>query len=297
MPLPSLGFLRLTPPKPEDVGAPSSDTRDLIERVRDYHVNRERRVFFGAETGNVQLINDNVGRLNIHRRNDRGYTPLHVAVDAGHLDAVEALLRAGARVDARTGFADGTELRMPSIYMAAKKNHVDILAALLDAGADINRRTSDGQTAIMVAARRGHEECFDELIERDPDVNIVDNSGNAVIHYAVSEDRTEMIVPLIAGGADLDLAGEDGFTPLQVAILKTCDIIARMLIDADVELNTQNDFGATALHIACARGNFEVVQNLLNHNANRDILDGNGFSARQYAEAFDYVDIVRMFET
>ena len=60
MPLPSLGFLRLTPPKPEDVGAPSSDTRDLIERVRDYHVNRERRVFFGAETGNVQLINDNV---------------------------------------------------------------------------------------------------------------------------------------------------------------------------------------------------------------------------------------------
>ena len=106
-----------------------------------------------------------------------------------------------------------------------------------------------------------------------------------------------MIVPLIAGGADLDLAGEDGFTPLQVAILKTCDIIARMLINADVELNTQNDFGATALHIACARGNFEVVQNLLNHNANRDILDRNGFSARRVAEAFDYVDIVRMFET
>ena len=296
MPLPSLGFLRLTPPKPEDVGAPSSDTRDLIERVRDYHVKRER-VFLGAETGNVQLINNNVGRLNIHRRNDRGYTPLHVAVDAGHLDAVEALLRAGARVDARTGFADGTELRMPSIYMAAKKNHVDILAALLDAGADINRRTSDGQTAIMVAARRGYKECFDGLGARGAALNLVDDRGNAAIHYAVFEDRMEMIVPLITAGADTGLAGEHGFTPLQVAIRKDCDIIARMLIAAGVELNTRNDFGATALHIACERGNLGVVQNLLNHNANRDILDRNGFSARRVAEAFDYVDIVRMFET
>ena len=47
MPLPSLGFLRLTPPKPEDVGAPTQ-TPDLIERVRDYHVKRER-VFLGAK--------------------------------------------------------------------------------------------------------------------------------------------------------------------------------------------------------------------------------------------------------
>jgi len=48
---------------------------------------------------------------------------LHVAVDAAHLDAVEALLFARARVNARTGFADSTQLRMPSIYMAAMRNH------------------------------------------------------------------------------------------------------------------------------------------------------------------------------
>ena len=100
----------------------NSGTGDLVERVRQYHINRQRRVFLGAETGNVQLINDNVDRLNINRRNHRGYTPLHVAVDAGHLDAVEALLRARARVDMRTGFdartghADPQQLRICLLY-------------------------------------------------------------------------------------------------------------------------------------------------------------------------------------
>ena len=90
MPLPSLGLLRLTPPDIKDVGV-NSGTGDLSERVRRYHANRERRVFLGAEIGNVQMINDNVGRLNIKSRNDQATrrctwqsTPLP--------DAVEALL-------------------------------------------------------------------------------------------------------------------------------------------------------------------------------------------------------------
>ena len=301
MPLPSLGFLRLTPPKPEDVGAPSSGTDDLIERVRDYYVNRERerRVFLGAETGNVQLIHDNVGLNNIYRRNDLGYTPLHVAVDAAHINAVVALLEASTDgVDDLTGFADSTRLRMPSIYMAAMRNHVEILRALLDANADINRQTSEGQTAMMVASRHGHEECFTELGERGSELNlVVDNRGNAVIHHAVSRNRIDMIVPLINYGANLDLAGEDGFTPLQIAIHHDHNIIARMLIAAGVNLDTQNDRGSTALHIACAEGNVDVVENLLEYNANRDLLDNNGFSARRLAEVNSYRDIVRMFET
>ena len=295
----TVGRRHLKPTDADDDADPTgvglnSGTGDLSERVRRYHVNRERLVFLGAETGNVQLINDNVGRLNIRSRNDRGYTPLHVAVDAAHLDAVEALLRARARVDARTGFADSGQLRMPSIYMAAMRGHTEILCACLDAGANINRRTSAGQTAMMVAARLGHVECFDELGSRGAALNLVDGRGNAVVHYAVSRNRIGMVNQLIVHHADLNLPGEGGFTPLQLAIREEHDPIAQMLIDAGVDVDARNDGGATALHLACARGMRQVVRTLLEHGADRTILDADGFSARELAVEFQHGQIVRM---
>ena len=54
MPLPSLGLLRLTPPDIKDVGV-NSGTGDLSERVRRYHVNRERRVFL-AEGQDIAIM-------------------------------------------------------------------------------------------------------------------------------------------------------------------------------------------------------------------------------------------------
>ena len=284
----------------------NSGTGDLVERVRQYHINRQRRVFLGAETGNVQLINDNVSRLNIHRRNHRGYTPLHVAVDAGHLDAVEALLRARAKVDMRTGFdartghADPQQLRMPSIFIAAMRNHVDILEALLDAVADdaakMNRRTSAGETAMMVAARLGHAECFDELRARGAALNLVDNRGNAAIHYAVSGGWLYIVNQLIVHHADLDLPGEGGFTPLQLAIRDEHDPVARRLLEAGADVDARNNGGATALHFACARGMRRIVRILLRIGADRTLLDADGVSARELAVEFGHGRIVQMLD-
>ena len=66
MNLPSLGLVRLTPPAPEDVDdvgvGLNSGTGDLTERVRRHYTVRGERMLRGAETGDADLVAQNLGR-------------------------------------------------------------------------------------------------------------------------------------------------------------------------------------------------------------------------------------------
>eukprot|EP00793_Prasinoderma_coloniale_P006227 PRCOL_00001057-RA len=92
-----------------------------------------------------------------------GYTPLHYAARAGHLDAVELLLSRGARVDAATTAGGATAL-----HRAAYMGHVHVCAALLAAGADAGACDADGQTPLHKSAAQGRTEAFALLSEACP---------------------------------------------------------------------------------------------------------------------------------
>jgi hemoglobin len=77
------------------------------------------------------------------------HTPLYCLSNeckAGGGDAVRALIRGGALVDA----CDGVK-RCTALHMAARRGNVDIAEALLDCGADINARDSQGVTPLQRA--------------------------------------------------------------------------------------------------------------------------------------------------
>lgn len=90
-----------------------------------------------------------------------GYTPLHYASRAGHVDVVRALLEAGAAVNAAT-----TAGRATPLHRAAYVGHVEVVKLLLHAGAlpDLEDYP-EGHTALDKARQQGHLQVV-ELLEK-----------------------------------------------------------------------------------------------------------------------------------
>lgn len=65
----------------------------------------------------------------------------------------------------------------------------------------------------------------------------------------------------------------DGTTPLILAARMAIDGMVPNLITAQADINAADNNGKTALHWAASVNNFDAVQILLSHGANRDAQD------------------------
>jgi hypothetical protein len=77
-------------------------------------------------------------------------TALHFSAHEGHLDVVQALLKAGANVDAKDVYSK------TSLTLAAHQGHLDVVQALLKAGAKVDEKDVNSYTALHEAAYEGH---------------------------------------------------------------------------------------------------------------------------------------------
>jgi tetratricopeptide (TPR) repeat protein len=82
-----------------------------------------------------------------------------VAAWAGHTHTVQALLDAGAKVNARD------ENGLTPLMSAAGEGHTATVQALLDGAAEVDARGKDGGTALMLAAENGHTAIVELLKE------------------------------------------------------------------------------------------------------------------------------------
>lgn len=90
-------------------------------------------------------------------RERRGRTPLHSAALGGSLEAIELLLKRGAKVNA-TAAGGGTPL-----HYAARYGKTTATALLLSRGADHTARDDSGDTPLDDAVKRGHDEIASEI--------------------------------------------------------------------------------------------------------------------------------------
>ena len=105
----------------------------------------------------ARLIDDGA---EINERNARGYSPLMLAVYAGHRRTAQALLRLGA--DPESPDFGGSTVLMG----AAFKGHIDLMEMLIDFGADIHAKNASGLTAYDFATTFGRTEAAELLAAR-----------------------------------------------------------------------------------------------------------------------------------
>ena len=96
-------------------------------------------------------------------RNEMGARPLHSAAAGRHLDVSRLLVERGADVNARQhgGYVP--------LHQAAQHGDVELAELLLAAGADPDVALDDGRTAADIAREAGHEQLAERLRESSPD--------------------------------------------------------------------------------------------------------------------------------
>lgn len=168
---------------------------------------------------------------------DEGWTPLHCAASAGRGAAVDALLAAGAPVDARTRGGGRTPL-----HYAASKGHADVVTALLAAGADPTLRDALGATPLHRAAG-GNAPAVVRALLADGRVKVGarDGTGNTPLHAAAAAGAGAPAALLVAAVGDgardaLETTNREGSSPLELA----GEALARRLVgvaqgEVDVE--------------------------------------------------------------
>jgi len=100
-----------------------------------------------AATGNVEVLRAHAaaGTDLDAKEPAGGGTPLHIAAMAGQPASVDALVAAGADLEARNN-QNGTPLHVAAFFA-----HADAARALLDAGAKLDAQNQDDATALDVA--------------------------------------------------------------------------------------------------------------------------------------------------
>jgi uncharacterized protein len=131
-----------------------------------------------------------------------GTTPLMWAAYGGDAPLVDALLDAGAQVSAVNDYG------ATAMAEAATAGDAPIVGLLLKAGADANGANAEGETALMSVARTGNVQAAKLLIDAGADVNAVEAwGGQSALMWAAAQLQPDMIDLLLAAGAEVDARG------------------------------------------------------------------------------------------
>ena len=107
-----------------------------------------------------------------------GETLLHVACRLSHVDLTESLLRRHVLLDSpdQRGFTP--------LHSAANAGALGCVSLLLQAGCDANARAKLAVTPLILASTRGHLDVVRVLLEHDASVDAVDDNGMTAALYA-----------------------------------------------------------------------------------------------------------------
>ena len=166
---------------------------------------------------------------------------------------VEALLQAGANIDARFDLVDRESFQlkgMTLLHLAILRGRIEDVSQLLELGADSKLATSNGWTALHVACTSGKMDIVRELLKRKPDIDARGNdSGWTPLHTAVFLGRAETIAFLLEQGAKVNFKDKAGNTPLHLAAHLGKRKAAELLLKSGANPRGENLDGETPLDV------------------------------------------------
>jgi ankyrin repeat protein len=188
--------------------------------------------------------------------------PLYYAALCGFHDMTQQLVSTHPRDVHASGGSRTTPL-----HAAVDKGHMEVALFLLDHGADVNARDDEDATPLHLASQQGDAMVMRSLIDHGADPNAEDWGKATPLLYASEHGRLKATWLLLEHGADTNHRDEDGWSPLDRASLGGHYDIAQSLLDHGANVNSQHDCGWTSLHRASARGHMEVARLLLDRGA------------------------------
>ncbi|XP_035662257.1 ankyrin repeat and SOCS box protein 18-like isoform X2 [Branchiostoma floridae] len=210
-------------------------------------------LYITASKGYIECMRHLLDRRADVNYSPNGWSPLHAAVDGGHVDAVQLLINHGADVDLETEDTGKTAL-----HMCCGKDYLKIAKLLLRRGTNINAKTYDvEETPLHVAAQNGLFDLVDLLLEKGADPNATNNEGDTPLALACTCTEGDSyyhntVEKLIQWGADVNLKDKEKKLPLHNAARKGDHKLVEILVRKGSEINARDYFLKTPLFDAVA---------------------------------------------
>lgn len=164
----------------------------------------EQPLHYAMLSGNTGVIERLLAAgADVNALNTSGNTPLNIAIERGHLEAVRFLLRRGAKLN-----LDPKTRHFPPLCVAVSAKQLEIFRELLNAGADVNAVNPLDQSPLNCAATVPEEiavPMINDLLQAGAKIDTVEDKlgGNGLCH-AVFLHNHKVVKLLVRAGADVN---------------------------------------------------------------------------------------------
>lgn len=232
-----------------------------------------------------------------------GWTCLLVTTKKNNVDIALLLIRYGADVNGQS--RNG----VTALHLAAFNGNCALVHLLLTSGADVNLCDLLGTTALLAAVygrKRsvglpGYSLVLDKLLCcKSIDVEAINAFGRSVFHETAGSDwysrisskisakftraiktsNSDMIKHLHSIGMEYDCEGNH---MLVEAANYSSDAVFEMMLSLGVNVNSTNRDGTSALMAVSKLGFLNILQMLVERNADKDLKDSKGLTAMEHA--------------
>ncbi|XP_037622212.1 ankyrin repeat domain-containing protein 27 isoform X3 [Sebastes umbrosus] len=148
-------------------------------------------------------------------RDDRGYTPLHVAAICGQSQLIDLLVCKGAPVNATDYHA------LAPLHLACQRGYQGVTLLLLHYKANTDAQDNNGNAPLHLACMYGHEDCVKALVYYDVQtcrLDLQNDKGDTALHMAARWGYEGIIQVLLENGASTDILNKSKDSPLQCAL-------------------------------------------------------------------------------
>lgn len=177
-----------------------------------------KKFWKAAANGDLKTLVDylnNAAKLDIDAKGDDGRTALHLAAYNDQTEAINILLRFGAKTEAKNS-AGSTPL-MLAICTGKTKAAV----ALVKGGSDVNAAEDANVRPLHMAAFHGELDVVKALVDAGADIDAaITTNGLTALHWAIDKENAFVVEYLASKGARLDMPDKKGRTALDLAQLK-----------------------------------------------------------------------------
>lgn len=173
-----------------------SQVINVLEDIHEVDGEKWTSLHSACANGNVEIVCQLIAyKSQLEAVNNKGQTPLHMAVYSGSGDIVQALIRAGANVNVATWHERTTPL-----HMACEKGYARITQLLMHAGANIHATNLLERTPLHCAAISGRSDVALLLINAGAKIQAVDAHGWEACQIAELYEHREFQELLIRHG-------------------------------------------------------------------------------------------------
>lgn len=212
--------------------------------------------------------------------------------DAFTESELDGLIKAGANINMPMDIpGKGANQYLVPLVVAAQSGKVDLVKLLLKKGVDIAVKDERGHTAFDVAANEGIRQILQKQAQEKFSEKIVEQLKKT----RVTEPEKQQLSAYISVGADVNQYTGDG-TTYKKTLIEAAKFgnreLVEYLLQNNANVNVKDSDGSTALFWAAVRGDQDLVKLLIDKGADVNEKDNQGSTALHVAAQHEHSGVV-----